>query len=167
MNQNATIYQFSRDKVERGDFSHFLELYGPENLPSGAALGAMMNTLVLAVDGYDDDPREIYLIPEVRQFFADFQRAWPYLPYFANLDTENLMIDVMCLLPSIATIKRDGDAVAGVEYDRMELVNYLRNGFTPLNLMCERAGLSEREIYDRTKALFLYFDFPFDAPAPE
>ena len=50
----------------------------------------------------------------------------------------------------------------------MELVNYLRNGFAPLNLMCERAGLSEHEIYERTKtkALFLYFDFPFDAPAP-
>jgi len=48
----------------------------------------------------------------------------------------------------------------------MELVRWLAAGFAPMNVMCERAGLSEREIFERTKALFEYFDLPFDAPAP-
>ncbi|MGA2865207.1 MAG: hypothetical protein ABSF95_12090 [Verrucomicrobiota bacterium] len=29
------FYQFSRSKVERGDFHHFLGLYAPDKLPAG------------------------------------------------------------------------------------------------------------------------------------
>ena len=36
-----------------------------------------------------------------------------------------------------------------------------------MNEMCERAGMSERQIYDRTKAVIEYFNLPFYAgPAP-
>ena len=34
------------------------------------------------------------------------------------------------------------------------------------NEMCERAGMSERQIFDRTKAVFEYFNLPFDAESP-
>jgi hypothetical protein len=33
--------------------------------------------------------------------------------------------------------------------------------------MMERAGMSERDIYDRTRDVFLYFNLPYDAPPPE
>jgi hypothetical protein len=39
------FYQFSRDKVERGDFTHFLSLYSPDKLPSGRRLRLMMNAI--------------------------------------------------------------------------------------------------------------------------
>ena len=29
------VYQFSRDRVEAGDFSHFLGIYGLDALPTG------------------------------------------------------------------------------------------------------------------------------------
>lgn len=35
-----------------------------------------------------------------------------------------------------------------------------------MNLMSEQAELSERAIYDRTKAVMEYFGFPFEAPPP-
>ncbi len=60
------VYTFSRSKVERGDFSHFLGLHAPDKLPTGRRLRAMMGSMVLCVDGYDDDPRELHCIPEVR-----------------------------------------------------------------------------------------------------
>jgi uncharacterized protein YecA (UPF0149 family) len=34
------------------------------------------------------------------------------------------------------------------------------------NTECEQAGMSERGIYDRTKAVFDYFGLPFDAAPP-
>jgi hypothetical protein len=36
------FYQFSRTKVQRGDFSHFLSLYAPDKLPIGRRLRDMM-----------------------------------------------------------------------------------------------------------------------------
>ena len=74
---------------------------------------------------------------------------------------------VLCCLPSIAALKVDQRANVAVEYDRGELLQLLQEGFGPMNAMCERAGMFEQRIYERTKAIFAYFDLPFDAPAPK
>ena len=48
----------------------------------------------------------------------------------------------------------------------MELLQFLRANFEPMNAMCVRGGMFERRVYERTKAIFEYFKLPFDAPAP-
>jgi len=75
MERDLIFYQFSRSKVERSDFSHFLGLYGPDKLPEGRRLREMMNCFVFCVEGWDSDPREIHMIPEVRRFYAAFHDA--------------------------------------------------------------------------------------------
>jgi len=160
------MYQFSRDKLERGDFSAFLARFGEDRLPSGAALARMMGGFVFAVDGYNDDLREVYAVPEIRRFYAAFHKAWPYWLYFCDLNQDSLKTLVMCCLPSLAAVARAGTSRVGVQLDPMELLRFVAQDLDPMNEMCERAGLSERAIYDRTKAVFEYFDFPFDAPPP-
>jgi len=164
---NLVVYQFSRSKVECGDFTHFLELYAPEKLPQGRRLREMMNTMAFMFEGFDDDPREIHSIPEVRAFYAAFRAAWPYWLYFCNLDSEEFQMMVLCCLPSIAVMKVDQRPNVAVEYDRPELLEFLRANFPPMNAMCERGGMFECLIHERTKAIFTYFGLPFDAPAPE
>jgi hypothetical protein len=166
MTEDIIFYQFSRDKVERSDFSHFLSLFAPDKLPSGRRLHAMMNRVVFGIEGYDDDPREIHSIPEIRRFYTALHAAWPFWFYFCNLDTDVLKTMVMCCLPSITAMKVDGRPNVVVDYDRLELVHFISNDFGPMNAMCERAEMSERGIYDRTKALFEYFNLPFDAEPP-
>jgi hypothetical protein len=39
-------------------------------------------SLLLAFHGFDDDPRELHCIPEVRRFVREFRRIWPYWLYF-------------------------------------------------------------------------------------
>ena len=66
--------------MERGDFSHFLGLYGPDKLPAGRRLREMMNGLVFGIEGWDDDPREIHAIPEIRRYYrpteSEFKKLW-------------------------------------------------------------------------------------------
>jgi hypothetical protein len=164
MSQNLVVYQFSRSKVECGDFSHFLNVYSPEKLPTGRRLREMMNTLTFMIEGFNDDSREVHSIPEVRSFYSAFRDAWPYWLYFCNLDTEELHMMVLCCLPSIAALKVDRQPGVAVEYDRLELLDFLRAGFVSMTVMCERGGMFESLIYDRTKAIFDYFRLPFDAP---
>jgi hypothetical protein len=164
---NLVVYQFSRSKVERGDFSHFLDIYAPEKLPRGRRLREMMNSMTFMIEGFDADPREIHSIPEIRSFYASFCQAWPYWLYFCNLDSEEFQMMVLCCLPSIAALKVDARANVAVEYDRGELMEFLWANFPPMNAMCERGGMFERGIYDRTKAIFDYFKLPFDAPPPK
>ena len=99
MDSDLIFYQFSRSKVERGDFSHFLSLYAPDRLPAGRRLREMMDCIVFCIEGYDDDPREIHSIPEIRRFYSAFHDAWPYWLYFCNLDVGTLKAMVFCCLP--------------------------------------------------------------------
>jgi hypothetical protein len=42
---------------------------------------AILNNVLYACDGYDDDPREIYEIPEIRHFFATLLTCLPIWPF--------------------------------------------------------------------------------------
>ena len=156
------LYQFSRDRVEDGDAKDFLSRFGKFRVPVGRQLQGMMNSLALTIQGYDDDPREIYAIPEVRAFYKQLWQRWPYWLYFCNLDTENLMMMVMCCLDSLDALKVQGRPQVQVQINPLEVVQFISGGFVPMNEMCERAGMSERQIFDRTKAVFEYFNLPFD-----
>jgi hypothetical protein len=160
------LYQFSRSKVEGGDFSHFLSLYAPDKLPEGRPLRDLLNRFVFCIEGWDDDPREIHLIPEIRRFYSSFHEAWPYWLYFCNLDVDTLRSMTMCCLSSVNTMQKDGHTQVAVTCDPLELLNFIKHDLMPMNLRCEQAEMSERGIYERTKAVFEYFGFPFDAEPP-
>jgi hypothetical protein len=55
---------------------------------------------------------------------------------------------------------------AGIQYDPLDLIRFIEKNFIPLNSMMERAGMSEMDIYHRTRDVFHYFHLPFDAPPP-
>ena len=166
MSSDLICYQFSRSKVEQRDFSHFLGLYAPDKQPEGRALQEMMNSFVFCVEGWDDDPREVHMVPEIRRFYSAFHDAWPYWFYFCNLDFDSLKAMTMCRLPSINTMQVDGRRQMALTCDPLDLLKLLKRDFTPMNLICDRAQMSERSIFDRTKAVFEYFDIPFDADPP-
>jgi hypothetical protein len=166
MGRDAIFYQFSRSKVERGDFRHFLGLYAPDKLPEGRPLRDMMNCFVFCIEGWDDDSPEIHLIREVRRFYSAFHAAWPYWLYFCNLDVDTLSAMTMCCLPDVSTMQVDGQTQLAVTCDPLDLLHFISRDFLPMNAMCERAEMFERGIYDRTKAVFKYFGLPFDAKPP-
>jgi len=160
------VYRFNRPNVERGDLRQFLALYGPDSLPKGAPLLELMDCFMFSVKGWDDDPREIHLIPEIRRFFSAFHEAWPYWLYFCNMDVENFLSMIACCLRSVKTIEIDGSDKLAAAFDKAEVVNFLKADSGPMSEMCERAGLSERGIYDRTKAIYQFWGLPFDAEPP-
>ncbi|HOC53996.1 MAG TPA: hypothetical protein PKI20_00095 [Verrucomicrobiota bacterium] len=163
MDSDLIFYQFSRTKVERGDFSHFLNLYAPDKLPTGRRLREMMDRIVFCIEGYDDDPREIHSIPEVRRFYSAFHDAWPYWLYFSNLDVGTLKAMVFCCLPSLTAVNVDGRDAVAITCDPLDILNFLKRDFVPMNQLCDRAEMFEERVYERSKRVFEYFGFPFDA----
>ncbi|MGE3312795.1 MAG: hypothetical protein AB7O66_22730 [Limisphaerales bacterium] len=155
----AIVYEFSRPKVERGDFSAFLERFAFDRLPTGRRLRVMMNSMVFCIHGWDHDPREIHCIPEIRSFYRNFHEAWPYWLYFCSLDVDTLRAMVLCCLRSFTALSEDGNPNVKVEYDPLELIEFLKRDFAPMNAVCERAGVFENLIETRTNAVFQYFGF--------
>ncbi len=165
--KDAIVVMFSKEQVRQRKLAHFLKTFGLAALPEGPELAAMMGTFQFVVDGWNDDPNELYAIPEIRKFYQHFHEVWPYWFYFCDLHTETLQMMTFCLLPNLKGFKRLGEPNAAVEYDPMDLLNFIIKNFGPLNAMMERAGMSERNIYDRTRDVFHYYGLPYDAPPPE
>ncbi len=166
MERDFVFYQFSRSKVERGDFKNFMSLYALDKLPEGRPLRDMMNSFAFAIDGWDDDEREIHTIPEIRRFYTAFHDAWPYWLYFCNLDTDILRSMMLCCLPAITSLKVEGQVEVAVSCDPLAMLGFLKRDLMPMNQMCEQAGMFEDRIFGRTKAVFEYFGLPFDAEPP-
>lgn len=162
-----TLLIFPREEVEAGNLAPMLRRFAPEKLPRGKELASMMGTFHFAVHGYDDDPHEIYAIEAVRRFYQKLLSEWPYAFFFCDLRSESLMMMTMCCLRNLAGRKRVGEPLAQVEIDPRELLQFIMAGWVPMNEMCERACLSERTIYNRSKDIMNYYQLPFDAPAPE
>lgn len=161
MEHDLICYTFSRSKVEQCDFSHFLSLYAPAKLPEGRALREMMNMMMFCIEGWDDDPREIHMVPEIRRFYSAFHDAWPYWLYFCKFDVDTLRAMSMCCLPSVSTTQVDGRTQVAVTCDPLDLLKVIQRDFMPMNLICDRAQMSEREIFDRSMAVLEYFRIPF------
>lgn len=104
-------------EVRQRKLAHFLKTFGPAALPEGPELAAMMGSFQFLVDGWNDDPNELYAIPEIRKFYQHFHEVWPYWFYFCDLHTETLQMMTLCLLPNLKGFKRVGEPKAAVEYD--------------------------------------------------
>ena len=127
----------------------------------------MIGKFQFLVEGWDDGPQELYSIPEVRKFYQRFHRVWPCCFFFCDLRTETLTMMTLCMLPNLSGYKRLGEPNASVEYDPMDLIHFIQKNFVPLNMMMERAGMSEMDIYNRTRDVFHRYKLPYDSEPPE
>lgn len=161
MNPDLVIFSFSNESVRNLDFTGFLKRFGESNLPDGDDLKALQGKLLIAIEGYDDDSREVYAIPEARRFYQHLHDVFPAWLYFINLQTDNLKAMQTCLLASLTSIKRDGSAQVQVVSDPVELIRLIGRQFMSMNVMCERAGMTEEEIYNLSRDVFHYFGLPY------
>ena len=124
-----------------------------------------MGRLVFCIEGYDVDPREVYLIDEVRWFYGALHNAWPYWLYFCDVNQDSLKTTVLSCLQTFTAFKVDGRADCAVEYDMFELVQFIAHDLPFMNGMCERAEMTEQETFERTREIFFYFGLPFETGA--
>lgn len=168
MNTEAYLHIFHRWEVEICDvgLGHFLDIYGVEKIPLGRQLQAKMNSLTMRIEGFDDDPRELFCIPEVRDFYSRLLGAWPYWLYFCSLDSRELVAVAMSCLQSVEIVEADQHNPPRLRYSPRELGEFVFAALPAMNEMCERSEMSELQIYERSKEVFAYFGIPFNSPPP-
>jgi hypothetical protein len=76
------------------NFENFVDTICLAQLGSGQANYAIA---VLSIDGFNDDPRSLWHIPEVREWFKALHLARPYALYF--ISPASIQIYITCLEP--------------------------------------------------------------------
>ena len=108
--------------------------------------------ITLAFHGYDDDPRELKAIPEVREWFAKLFEAWPYWSFFARRIDQTVPLVLSLLLPGEAV---DGETdMVGWRFDLGELKPLVMEMFGHQNELIERLEIGE-DVNERVTHDFL------------
>lgn len=103
--------------------------------------------MTLVVDGYNNDPRELVDIPEVRALLRRLEAEWPYWAYFFNQVDDSIKL----LLSCIAGCRFLGRGA--VEMDADLVASALARGFGGMNIVFDRFGFPEDELETMSNGL--------------
>ncbi len=145
--------------ITAGDISEVLAVLKSLTGDRSSAMSAE-GAVTLVFHGYDDDPRELEAIPEVREWFAKLFAAWPYWSYFASRVDQTVPLVLTLLLPGENVVGEPG--MVGWSFDPEELGPLLLEMFGHQNELIERLDIgedvNERASHDFIGAVQAFFN---------
>jgi hypothetical protein len=133
------VLMFSRREVEAGDPSALVERLN-SLFNTRDAIWRYRGQVALAVDGYNDDPRELVDVPEVRAFLVEFDQQWPYWAFYFNQVDDSIKLLASCLCAGRYLGRGQ------VEIDAEKLQRFLLTGFAAMNSIFDEHGFAEAEL---------------------
>lgn len=96
--------------------------------------------LSLVFEGWDQDPRELTDIGEVRSYVLALSRLWPYWAYFLSYESTDLAIWLACTCGSRFL------GHGAIELDVSRLEKAMAAGYDGMNALWDRHGFPESEL---------------------
>jgi hypothetical protein len=142
------VFMIDRQNVEEMDLSairHFIQ-----RLKSSKEFALHCHGKIeMGFGGYDDDPRELFEIAEVRRYVAVLDREFDELFFFARSEepATTLRMFLFCLM-GVGWIGKRSTAAnpQPVLIDFHAVPDFLPRHFDGLNLICEWLGLPDEEV---------------------
>jgi len=133
------VLLISRREVEAGDLAPVLSRLKPF-LATREDAWRYRGQMTLVVDGYNNDPRELVDIPEVRALLRGLESSWPHWAYFFNQVDDSIKLLMSCVagsrFPGRGAVEMDVDLVASA----------LGRAFGGMNMIFDRFGFPEDEL---------------------
>jgi len=147
MNNVIHLHSIARGTVEAGAIGEFIEscefyFLNPDNLVTEFFVDENVRLLF---DGYNQDPREVYQIPEIRRF-CDLILA--NLPVALFCDDRTLKTLALCTVFDICDVAREpGNNKVEVQMNLDKVMGWLIGQLGVINSYVERLHLSQKD-YD-------------------
>ena len=133
------VLLISRREVEAGDLASVLSRLKPF-LATREDAWRYRSQMTLVVDGYNNHPRELVDIPEVRTLLRGLESSWPQWAYFFNQVDDSIKLLLSCVAGSRflgrGAVEMDADLVASA----------LRRAFDGMNMVFDRFGFPDHEL---------------------
>jgi len=160
--KSIVIYEISRSEVENalvGRLVQDLRVGADNRLIHGGP-----GHCVFSVSGYDDDPRELWQIPEFRSYIKRANKEGiPWL-YYASIESRWLQVVALCLVDNAATLTNTTTQRTRMAFDGHGLYNFLHEQIDPFLALCETAGVPPGDAEKRMAEVCASFGMN---PAPE
>ena len=105
-----TVLQISQETIQNCDTSEYVTLlHGATG--SLQSFEAAFQRYVFLISGYDDDPRELYQIPEVVSFIKDLNSKLPFWLYFVNTSDKRFFSWMIACLCQAMSLDQDEETI--------------------------------------------------------
>lgn len=142
--------ELQRDWIEAGDVTPALLALDPL-LTDSQTVRRYQGRLHLFIGGYDDDRRELWAIPEVRQYLGALDERFPYWLWFLDPTDPSLLLVVACRCELAAHGSR-GDTVGAVVLPA-RLADFLLTHLRALEPLADRFGLPPDDVVRAASAV--------------
>lgn len=153
-----TAITFMRDDVEKCNIREFTSAFDVQQMSSDV-LRKFMGKCRFDIDGYNEDPRELPIIPEVRTFYRALYKAWPYWFFFAAVDTTVIVPMVLAYLSPALQIRLDQPFGNSYGVDSNQINDFLHIALTQMNVPWNKSGLPENALKERWNQIYSVFGF--------
>lgn len=128
-------YWIPRADIDRQDPSEVLA-YLDDLISSREVAVGLSERIEFTVSGYDDDPRELWEVPEVVSFLKLLDREWPYWMLFQHPKMKWIKLLAVCL----SSPEKIGPGT--VKFDPHQYVDCMNRWFLGLNGLSQRFAIS-------------------------
>ena len=105
-----TVLQIAQEAIQNCDTSEYVTLlHGITD--SLKSFEAAFQKYVLLISGYDDNPRELYQIPEVVCFIKDLNSKLPFWLYFVNTSDKKFFSWMIACLCQAMSLDQDEETI--------------------------------------------------------
>ena len=139
LDEAPVIILVSRESIELSDTTRTMETL---ELLRKDFLQSRRNRVQIGVNGYDDDPRELFDIDDVRRYFQKLFDQVPGLFYWIDVKSYMFSFLGLMLYPPF----RPTPGKVGLRAKDIPL--YLLRGYAGLNKFCEENGVSSKPTND-------------------
>ena len=104
------VLQIPQEAIQNCDTSKYVTLlHGATG--SLQSFEAAFQRYVFLISGYDDDPRELYQIPEVVSFIKDLNSKLPFWLYFVNTADKRFFSWMIACLCQAMSLDQDEETI--------------------------------------------------------
>jgi hypothetical protein len=105
----------------------------------------------ISFEGYNEPNKELWEIPDVRNYVAELDSQFPYWLYFLSKEKYGLLVIIRCFL--LPFLKPEAEK----EINGQRLQRYLEDrGILGMNQLCELTNIPEEENIQMTNRLVKY-----------
>ena len=143
------VVEASREYVEAGNIVPVLKILNtmiePDNIKK------FSDRMMFCISGFDNDPRELAEISEVRIFMKKLDSEWPYWFFFAS----PYCLTLKFLAFTLSDIKQD--SLGQMFMAGSDLSKFLKTHFMSVNIMEDKGWISQADSIRVTNKIEKYF----------
>ena len=168
------IINIDRDEVEAANLETFLGFLGHYDITDPGnvepqLLANLQSKIILTIDGYENDPRELFEVPEVCRYFQLIHEAWPYGLYFFNQQPAFATLQLLIWCNSGAKKARNGgNGIITVQVNADKFKAFIHSAMIPFFSIAGQLGWPPEKVSGRMQEIIGQFEAISEgSPAPE